>query len=193
MPASTFLTSAANLSQCPRDSASEIAFIGRSNVGKSSILSELLGNGSLVRRSRTPGRTQLLNFFADGEGHRFVDLPGYGYADMPLNLQHDMQALVEEYVREREQLLGVVLLVDARRQGPTEQDKAWFEFAQFAGRRVQVAMTKCDRIAKAQRKPQVQIIERAMFLGKGQVLMCSAVSKEGIKDLRGLLAKWRAL
>src|ERR1700727_2951433 len=103
MPSSTFLTSAAKLDQCPRDGAKEITFIGRSNVGKSSILSELLENASLVRRSRTPGRTQLLNFFEDKEGERFVDLPGYGYADMPLQLQHQMQELVEQYVRDREQ------------------------------------------------------------------------------------------
>ena len=110
-----FLTSAGRLSQCPNDQGWEVAFAGRSNAGKSSAINSLTGNRKLARTSKTPGRTQLLNFFSLGDQQRLVDLPGYGFAKVPVAVKRQWTRELERYLQERRSLRGLILLMDVRR------------------------------------------------------------------------------
>jgi len=110
-----FLTSAAKVSQCPPDEGWEVAFAGRSNSGKSSAINSLTDNKKLARTSRTPGRTQLINFFELTQRQRLVDLPGYGYAKVPMAIKREWNKQLENYLQQRESLRGLVLLMDSRR------------------------------------------------------------------------------
>jgi GTP-binding protein len=178
-----FIKSAAKLSQCP-DVAREVAVIGRSNVGKSSLLSVLLGQKSLVRRSRTPGRTQLMNYFESPHGEILVDLPGYGFADVPDQVKAGLEELVERYLAERAQLALVILLIDARRAQASPDDLAHFDFAQSQGRRVIVVVTKIDRVAKAKRKPTLRAVEQSLHIAAGSAIAFSAESGDGTGELK---------
>ena len=109
-----FLTSASKVSQCPADEGWEVAFAGRSNAGKSSAINSLTDNKKLARTSRTPGRTQLINFFALTDTQRLVDLPGYGYAKVPMAIKQAWNKQLENYLRQRESLRGMILLMDSR-------------------------------------------------------------------------------
>ena len=109
-----FLTSSARLEQCPEDLGIEIAFAGRSNAGKSSTINRLTGNRSLARTSKTPGRTQLINFFDLGQRQRLVDLPGYGYARVPRQVKQSWSQHLDDYLRNRLSLKGLVLVMDSR-------------------------------------------------------------------------------
>ena len=109
-----FVISAANLQACPTDSLAEVAFAGRSNAGKSSAINTITGHNRLARISKTPGRTQLINFFALSEGRHLVDLPGYGFAKVPLKVKNNWQRELEQYLRQREALVGLILLSDIR-------------------------------------------------------------------------------
>jgi GTP-binding protein len=179
-----FITSAAKLSQCPPEIAREVAVIGRSNVGKSSLLGSLLGQVSLVRRSRTPGRTQLMNYFESPHGEILVDLPGYGFADVPDKVKAELEDLVERYLSQREQLALVLLLIDARRAKASPDDLAHFEFAQRHGRRVIVVVTKIDRVPKAKRKPTLRAVEHSLHIGTGDAIGFSAESGEGKGEVK---------
>jgi GTP-binding protein len=110
----SFAISAPTLRECPPDTGSEVAFAGRSNAGKSSAINALTDNHKLARTSKTPGRTQLLNFFAIDAEHRLVDLPGYGFAKVPLAVKQEWQRHLEDYLSRRECLRGLVLLMDIR-------------------------------------------------------------------------------
>ena len=109
-----FITSAAKFGDCPEDSIVEVAFAGRSNAGKSSAINSICDQTQLARTSKTPGRTQLLNFFAIEPAIYLVDLPGYGFAKVPLEIKHKWQQELEQYLRQREQLSGLILLSDIR-------------------------------------------------------------------------------
>jgi GTP-binding protein len=173
-----FITSAAKISQCPADIAREVAVIGRSNVGKSSLLGALLKKPDLVRRSRTPGRTQLINYFESKDHDFLADLPGYGYAEMPGKVKAKLDDLIQSYLTERAPLALVLLLVDARRgEEPSALDRAHYEFAREHGRQVLVVVTKIDRIAKSQRKPTYKAI--AQHLGVAEEDLLAVSSKEG--------------
>lgn len=113
-PKARFLTSAARASQFPHDSGLEVAFAGRSNAGKSSAINTLCQNRQLARTSKTPGRTQLINFFSLDEERRLVDLPGYGYAKVPIEMKHEWQALMESFLSDRHALAGLVIIMDIR-------------------------------------------------------------------------------
>jgi len=185
-----FLISSPSVEGCLEETQPEVAFLGRSNVGKSSLLGAMLEQPTLVRRSRTPGRTQLINYFEDNMNNWLVDLPGYGYADVPAKVQYEMQDMIKRYVLERGRLTAVVLLMDARREGPSDEDRAWFEFIQTSGRRVQVVMTKSDRIGKAQRKPAAHRLEEQLGLERGGVLICSATDGTGVSELQKRVTAW---
>lgn len=146
-----FLTSAAQLSQLPPPDRPELAFAGRSNAGKSSALNALCGRKQLARVSRTPGRTQLLNFFELAEG-RIVDLPGYGFARAPKDLREGWGELIEGYLASRECLRGLALVMDARRP-LTDFDRMMLAWAQAQGLPCHLLLTKADKLASgAQRK-----------------------------------------
>lgn len=178
------MLSAPEFSICPSDVEAEVAVFGRSNVGKSTLLGALLQHASLVRTSRTPGRTQALNYFKDNQGRVFVDVPGYGYADVPETIARGMVRLMATYVDQRDALSGLLLLLDARRDKPSEDDFLWLEKFQNSGRPYFVVITKIDRIPKAKQKPLIKQLTQALELDPKLVLACSAESGQGMDEVR---------
>ena len=144
-----FVASAPVLGDCPKWDRIEIAIVGRSNVGKSSLLNALAGRKGLARISRTPGRTQMLNFFAAGESLALVDLPGYGYAKMPQAVATRIASAMQDYLANRTNLAALVLLVDSRR-GPRREEMDLAEAARERGLALFVAATKCDKLKRSE-------------------------------------------
>jgi GTP-binding protein len=184
-----FLVSASTPAGFPPEDAPEIAFAGRSNVGKSSLLNTLVGKKGLAKTSSTPGRTRLLNWFdvqpQSGPRLAFVDLPGYGYAKISKEMRAGFGPLIEDYVRRRAVLAAVVVLVDARR-GPEDEEEELLGWLGEAGRRAIVVLTKCDKLAKNQRLPAAAAARKRLRLPRDPILF-SAETGEGIDEL------WRAV
>jgi GTP-binding protein len=174
-----FAISAAALEQCPRWPRAEVAIAGRSNVGKSSLLNALADERNLARTSKTPGRTQLLNFFEIGASLALTDLPGYGYARMPQQQAQRIAIMMREYLTRRRNLAAVVILVDARR-GPRDEEFDLAGMARARGLEVIVAATKCDKLKRSERAAALARLEP---LG-GAPILCSATSGEGLDALR---------
>lgn len=152
-----FLTAAADGVGYPKGGLAEIAFAGRSNVGKSSLINTLLGRRNLVRTSRTPGHTRKLNFFLVNNSFIFVDFPGYGYAAVPLEVKAKWGAMTERYLRERAELRGVVALVDIR-LSLTDTDERMIGLLKTLGIPHVVAATKADKITRSKRSVQIREI-----------------------------------
>lgn len=144
-----FIKSAREPSQYPKDLLLEVAFAGRSNVGKSSLINTLVNRKRLARTSTTPGRTQLINFFTVNDRVGFVDLPGYGYAKVPRSVKKEWGPMVEKYLKERKNLCLVILILDVRRD-PSEGDLALVEWLHFYGIDSIFVLTKIDKISKSQ-------------------------------------------
>jgi GTP-binding protein len=180
--AATFVASAHSAGDCPRWNRSEIAIAGRSNVGKSSLLNALVRERALARTSRTPGRTQALNFFTLGESMAIVDLPGYGYARVPQAVANRIAVAMREYLTRRRQLVALVMLVDSRR-GPEAEERELAAAARRRGIELVVAATKCDKLKRSERAAALARFD-AM---DGAPLLCSALSGEGIDELRRML------
>ncbi len=184
LPQASFLTSAWQPQQFPADQGAEVAFAGRSNAGKSSALNALVGRRDLARTSKTPGRTQLINFFELAATQwRLVDLPGYGYAKVPQKMQQHWRELLTGYVRSRVSLAGLVIIVDARR-GFTDHDRALMEIMGEIAIPMHVVLTKADKLSRNEavvtlRKTSAQLQERA------GVQLFSAVAGTGLDELRG--------
>ena len=139
-----FVTSAATLAQCPADEGAEIAFCGRSNAGKSSAINALTDQKALARTSKTPGRTQLINFFMLNDESKLVDLPGYGYAKVPVSIKEHWHRHLDEYLRDRKSLRGMVLLVDIRHP-LREFDEMMIEWSIDSGLPLHILLTKADK------------------------------------------------
>lgn len=142
-----FVTSAATLSACPDDSLAEVAFAGRSNAGKSSAINTITGQNRLARISKTPGRTQLINFFALDEGRHLVDLPGYGFAKVPLKVKDKWQKELERYLRQRDALVGLILLSDIRHP-LKEFDRMMIDWAVQSNLPLHLLLTKSDKLKR---------------------------------------------
>ncbi|MEL6546784.1 MAG: ribosome biogenesis GTP-binding protein YihA/YsxC [Myxococcota bacterium] len=185
-----FVASGERHDQLPEHGLPEIAFIGRSNVGKSSALGALLKKPDMVRTSKTPGRTQLLNLFRFERKIAFVDLPGYGFAKLSKRQREKLSVMVRDYLAEREGLRGVVVLLDARRDGPSPEDYKVVEWILEHERPILIVLTKIDLVPKNKRLNHVTRYEKAFGLERGSVLTFSAVSGEGrdglIQQLRGI-------
>jgi GTP-binding protein len=153
----TFLRAAQNKDGFPKGGLAEIAFAGRSNVGKSSMINALLGRRAVARTSKTPGRTRQLNFFLVNDQIVFVDLPGYGFARVPLAEKERWQRLVESYLENRNELAGTVVIVDARRP-PTESDMSLIAYLQFHQIPFIVAATKADKLSRSEMARQRNVI-----------------------------------
>ena len=170
-----------------RDGRPEIAFVGRSNVGKSSLLNRLLGRKGLARTSQTPGRTQAVNYFLVNRRFYFVDLPGYGYAKAGKEARREWAARVEGYFRE-EPPDAVVLLVDGK-VGATPLDVQAYEYLSSLGAALIVAATKVDKVSRGKWASGVKEVRKALNLGDEiPVIPVSAHSGDGIKELWGAMA-----
>lgn len=186
-----FLISASTLSQCPEDTALEVAFIGRSNAGKSSAINVLTEQPKLARTSKTPGRTQLLNYFEIAEQRYLVDLPGFGYAKVPPNLKLKWQKELTRYLEERQSLQGVILLVDIRHPFK-DSDMMIVDWASRAEMPLHILLTKSDKLkhgaaktallsAQKELKPYGELISLQLF---------SALKASGVDGLRKQLNNW---
>ena len=166
----------------PQSTLPEVAFAGRSNVGKSSLLNALLRRRSAARVSRTPGRTREINFFRINSAFVLVDLPGYGYARIAKSRRAEWRPLIEGYLKSSPNLKGLVLLLDARRD-PSDDDKAMLGFLADAGTPVMVAITKMDKFGKDAGKDRVKAIVAALELESDQVVPVSAHTGLGRDEL----------
>lgn len=186
-----FVTSAPDIRHLPADTGIEVAFAGRSNAGKSSALNTLTNQKSLARTSKTPGRTQLINLFQVAEGYRLVDLPGYGYAEVPEEMKLKWQRALAEYLRDRYCLKGLVVLMDIRHP-LKELDRQMVLWAVQSGREVLVLLTKADKLASGARKAQLNAVreEAKTFLGTVEVELFSSLKKIGVDKLSQKLDSW---
>jgi GTP-binding protein len=181
-PQVAFLKSAWQAQQFPADAGAEVAFAGRSNAGKSSALNAITGRKDLARTSKTPGRTQLINFFALDEKRRLADLPGYGYAKVPEHMKRHWQELLSRYVQTRASLKGIVIVMDARHP-LTAFDVQMLEWTQAQGHAVHVLLTKADKLSRGQGAATLQRVRRELG-ERGTVQLFSAVSKLGVDEAR---------
>jgi GTP-binding protein len=166
----------------PESSLPEVAFAGRSNVGKSSLLNSLVRRKSFARVSRTPGRTREINFFRINNAFVLVDLPGYGYARVSKEKKSEWKPLIESYLRRTTQLRGIVLLLDIRRE-PSDDDRAMLDFLAETEVPTIVALTKKDKLPKAAALKQAADISRALMLASDQVIPFSVQTGEGRIEL----------
>ena len=166
----------------PESALPEVAFAGRSNVGKSSLLNALVRRKSFARVSRTPGRTREINFFRVNNTFVLVDLPGYGYARISKTKKAEWRPMIESYLRRTTQLRGIVLLLDIRRE-PSEDDRAMLDFLAELGVPAIVALTKADKLTKTDARDAVAKISRMLALEPDQVIQFSAHSGEGRVEL----------
>ncbi|MES2905560.1 MAG: ribosome biogenesis GTP-binding protein YihA/YsxC [Pseudomonadota bacterium] len=181
-----FVKSVAQIPQLPRDDRPEIAFAGRSNVGKSSLINALTGQKGLARTSNTPGRTQLLNYFILGEAAFLVDMPGYGYAKAPQGSVATWTKLIEDYLKSRENLRRVMLLIDAR-HGIKKNDEQAMAFLDSVAVSYQIVFTKLDKIKTEAHQPLFESAQMALqkrVASFPQVIATSAQTGEGMEHLR---------
>lgn len=186
-----FLASAASVGDFPPESGPELAFAGRSNVGKSSALNALAGRRRLAFASKTPGRTQTINFFELGEAGRLADLPGYGYASVSQSQRATWDALISGYLMERRTLAGVVLLMDARRP-LTANDRHFLEWLRPVAAARLILLSKADKLSRAERAKALAHTRAALDKAalSAQVLLFSSKSGEGVVETRALLDGW---
>ncbi len=166
----------------PDSSLPEVAFAGRSNVGKSSLLNTLVRRKSFARVSRTPGRTREINFFRVNNTFVLVDLPGYGYARISKAKKAEWRPMIESYLRRTTQLRGLVLLLDIRRE-PSDDDRAMLDFLAELGVPTIVALTKADKLTEADARGKVAEVSRMLALEPDQVIQFSAQSGDGRVEL----------
>lgn len=186
-----FLQSAETVKQCPDDIADEVAFVGRSNAGKSSAINALTAQPKLARTSKTPGRTQLLNFFQVADSKYLVDLPGFGYAKVPPATKAKWQKQLETYLRERQSLRGLIMLMDCRH--PLKDfDQMMLGWCLQATMPVHILLTKCDKLKSGARKKVLLETRRALAEHDQLISMqlFSALKGDGIGELKGRLQHW---
>lgn len=185
-----FLTSASSLVDCPQDSIPEIAFIGRSNSGKSSCLNRITGTKSLARVSKTPGRTQLINFFTTSYHGRLVDLPGYGYAKVSKQKQAEWGHAVDQYLKDRSNLIGLVLIIDSRHQ-PQPLDLEMLEWCRGQQLPLLILLNKVDKAKQRERTACLRRLQE--ILGDYQladVVLFSAKSGKGTEAVLQKMYDW---
>lgn len=184
-----FLTSAAEAHQLAPDMGREIAFAGRSNSGKSTAINSITQRAGLARVSRTPGRTQLINFFELAPEKRLVDLPGYGFAKVPERIRVKWLELMEHYFNVRESLVGLVLIVDSRR-GLGTQDAGMLEWVLARDRQAHVLLTKSDKLNRNDSLKVLRETKTACEDTAVTVQLFSAHAKQGFEEAREVMDRW---
>lgn len=187
-----FLISAANPVDLPEDTGAEIAFAGRSNAGKSSVLNKICGRKQLARSSKTPGRTQLINFFALSDQNKLVDLPGYGYAKASQSKQRQWNKLLEYYFTERKALRGTMLVMDIRH--PLQNnDRAMLDWCVHHQCEVHILLNKADKLSQQKRLKQFHLVNKLLQNYPGNMIsqqLFSATSGIGMDDMQEKLTNW---
>jgi len=190
-----FVTSAVQPSQFPPADLPEFAFAGRSNVGKSSLINTLVNRKKLVLTSSTPGKTRLINFFRVNDALMFVDLPGYGYAKVPQDLQAHWQAFIADYFETRQALRGLVVVMDIRHP-LKEYDRQMLGYAVRRGLPAHAILTKADKLGRGAAGNTLQAVRMELSRAFGDsvsVQVFSGEKKTGVDDLRGVVGRWLAL
>ena len=182
-----FITSAVKPDQYPEALLPEIAFAGRSNVGKSSLINTLVNRKRLVKTSATPGRTQLINFFAVNGAFYLVDLPGYGYARVPAAIKKKWGPMIEEYLKNRASLQAVTLIMDIRRT-PGVEERNFIDWLHLYHIPVIPVLTKADKLSKNKRNKQVQLITAALEIDREALTLFSARTRLGKDQLWNRIA-----
>ncbi|MDG0968753.1 MAG: ribosome biogenesis GTP-binding protein YihA/YsxC [Porticoccaceae bacterium] len=189
-----FTTSAPSLKQCPEDIGCEVAFAGRSNAGKSSAINTLTRKKSLARTSKTPGRTQMINFFQLNTNQRLVDLPGYGYAKVPIAMKAQWDRHLAEYLQQRKSLGGLILLMDIRHP-LQDYDRQMLNWAAEAGLPVHILLTKSDKLKRGPAQSTLLKVDNFLReMDPGVTLLTvqtfSSLKKQGLTELETHLAHW---
>ncbi len=190
----TFLKSAASLRDMPADQGWEVAFAGRSNAGKSSALNALTNHKGLARVSKTPGRTQLLNVFSIDDDRRLIDLPGYGYAKVPVGVRDQWRGMVDGFLRAREALKGLILIMDSRH--PLKDfDRQMLDYAHGIGKPCHVLLTKADKLSRNDATKTLDAVRKDLGAdgsaeAQVSVQLFSVPAKTGLDEARGVVARW---
>jgi len=188
-----FLTTVAHLRDLPQDSVREVAFAGRSNAGKSSAINTLAGRVRLAYVSKTPGRTQHLNYFTLKEGKYFVDLPGYGYAKAPEAIRSQWEGLIGPYLSERDQLAGLVVIMDIRRP-MTDLDLKLIDWFRPTGRPIHILLSKADKLSRQEQTNALRSVKAEVSTWGDAALysvqLFSSLKKTGVEDAEAVLAGW---
>jgi GTP-binding protein len=182
-----FMTSAAKPQQFPDDGKPQVAFAGRSNVGKSSLINAVLNRKSLVKTSATPGKTQLINFFLINEKFYCVDLPGYGYAKAPRSVVDGWAPMIEGYIRESPQIAVVIVLLDIRRE-PDARDERLVEWLGHYGVPALYVLTKADKLKRGETARALQSITKKLGLAEPP-LLTSVLTGQGIVELKAEIVR----
>ena len=190
----TFVTSAPDISKLPNDVGAEIAIIGRSNSGKSSSINAICDQKTLAKTSRTPGRTRLINLFKVNEGKYLVDLPGYGYAQVPEQMKRQWQKAMTDYLQQRKCLCGLVVTMDIRTP-LRDHDRMIIDWSIAANLPCLILLTKADKFGVNKRKEMVGEVKTQLseFGGNFTIIAFSALSKIGIDETRNVLKNWFTL
>lgn len=194
--ASQFLLSAPKQRDCPNDSGAEVAFAGRSNAGKSSAINYLANQTKLARTSKTPGRTQLINFFSLSAQQRLVDLPGYGFAKVPKAMKQQWDKNLAEYLQTRQSLKGLVVVMDIRHP-LRDYDMQMLRWSEQSKLPVHLLLTKADKLKKGPAKSTLLAVERTVkeqSLGyEVSLQLFSALKRQGAGELKTVLNQWLAV
>lgn len=187
----TYLKSSPDLEQLPLDEGAEVAFIGRSNAGKSSALNAITGIKNLARTSNTPGRTQMINFFELDDTKRLVDLPGYGYAKVPLVVKQRWEEYVNVYLAERQSLRGLVLVMDIRHP-LKEADQHLIDWCVHCDVPLHILLTKSDKLKAAAARKTLKEVSAALehYTGRFHLQIFSSLDRTGVEEAQASLSAW---
>ncbi len=179
---SEIVVSAVNKDQYPIEGLPEIAFVGRSNVGKSSSINSLLNRRQFARVSQTPGKTRTINFYIINKEFFFVDLPGYGYAKVSKEEKSQWGKIMERYLKDRKELCSIFLLVDIRHE-PTNEDKAMYDWVKYFGYDCVILATKADKISRGNYQKHFNMIKKKLELKDEKIIPISSLKKTGFEQL----------